>query len=99
MWERLIAKPYERAIKAKTISDEVVGPIMSKILAECIVLDWRSDLGPHKIAGETGDPLEYSRATCEALLIQLPELQREVQNEAAKMDHFLAELAEEDQKN
>ncbi|MDI9847373.1 hypothetical protein QM467_04770 [Rhodoblastus sp. 17X3] len=99
LMEKLLLKPYARAVNAGTLDDSVSGPIIARILAAAIVTDWRSELGDHLIEGEDGAAVPFSQDACEKMLADLPDLQRHVQAEAARLDNFIAEQREADAKN
>lgn len=86
-------KPYRRQIDNDTIGDGIADKIMAETYADSIIIGWEGVTDPG------GKKLEYSRANCVKLLLDLPELFRDIQEQAAKAANFKTEEVAADVKN
>lgn len=86
-------KPYRRQIDNGTMDDAVAAKIMAEVYAETVILGWTG------VEDSDGNKLDFNRETCTNLLIDLPELFRDIQEQAQKVSNFRAEEREEDTKN
>ena len=86
-------KPYRRQLDNGTMDDDVANRIMAEVYADSIIIGWRS------IADPDGNDLEFTRENCVRLLIDLPELFRDIQEQAAKVANFRKLDLEADAKN
>ena len=92
-------KPFARKLDAGTMTDDQSIPILARIYAETIVVDWDSDLGPHLVEGEDGKPLKFSPEACADLFVKIPDFFRIVQRDASSLETFRQAQAEADAKN
>ena len=86
-------KPYRRQIENGTLDNQVAEKIMAEVYADAVVLGWEN------VTGADGQPLPFSREACVQLLLDLPELFRDIQEQATKVANFRAAELEEDAKN
>ncbi len=86
-------RPYKRQIDAGTIPDDVAEKLFLDVYAEAVVLGWEG------VTDENGKPLPYSKENAVKLFSDLPDLFRDVQNQAAAISNFRAEVTEDTIKN
>lgn len=86
-----LLRPYERAVKAGTMSDEKAGVIMAKALAETVILGWSN------VNDLEGNNLPFTIAKATELLTDLPELRTVILEEAQNASNFVAVEVEENQ--
>jgi len=86
-------RPFKRQIEAGAIPDGVAEKLFLEVYAEAVVLDWEG------VTDEHGNPLPYSKENAVKLFSDLPDLFRDVQNQAAAISNFRAEVTEDTIKN
>lgn len=86
-------RPYKRQLDAGTIPDDVAEKLFLDVYAESVVLGWEG------VTDENGKPLPYSKENAVKLFSDLPDLFRDVQNQAASISNFRAEVTEDTIKN
>lgn len=86
-------KPYRRQFDNGTLDDGIANKVMLEVYADTVILGWEGVSGPE------GRPLEYTRANVIQLLTDLPELFRDIQDQAGKAANFRAAELEADAKN
>jgi len=86
-------KPYRRQIDNDTMDDAAAQKIMAETYADAVILGWEG------VTDEAGTPLDFSRANCVTLLTDLPELFRDIQEQAGRAANFRAAEREADAKN
>lgn len=86
-------RPYKRQLDAGTIPDDVAEKLFLDVYAEAVVLGWEG------VTDENGKPLPYSKENAVKLFSDLPDLFRDVQNQAAAISNFRAEVTEDTIKN
>lgn len=86
-------RPYKRQLDAGTIPDDVAEKLFLDVYAESVVLGWEG------VTDENGKPLPYSKENAVKLFSDLPDLFRDVQNQAAAISNFRAEVTEDTIKN
>lgn len=86
-------RPYKRQLDAGTIPDDVAEKLFLDVYAESVVLGWEG------MTDENGNPLPYSKENAVKLFSDLPDLFRDVQNQAAAISNFRAEVTEDTIKN
>ncbi|HOK44370.1 MAG TPA: hypothetical protein PLK67_00460 [Bryobacteraceae bacterium] len=86
-------RPYKRQIDAGTIPDDVAEKLLLDVYAESVVLGWEG------VTDEKGKPLPFSKENVVKLFSDLPDLFRDVQNQAAAISNFRAEVTEDTIKN
>lgn len=86
-------RPYKRQLDAGTIPDDVAERLFLDVYAESVVLGWEG------VTDENGKPLPYSKENAVKLFTDLPDLFRDVQNQAAAISNFRAEVTEDTIKN
>ena len=86
-------RPYKRQIDAGTIPDDVAEKLFLDVYAESVVLGWEG------VTDENGNPLPFSKENAVKLFSDLPDLFRDVQNQAAAISNFRAEVTEDTIKN
>ena len=79
-----LLRPYERSIKAGTMSDDK---------AETVILSWAN------VNDRDGKALPFSVPAAKQLLLDLPELRTVILEEAQKAVNFVAEEVEQNSKN
>ena len=96
-------KPHRRAIQTDMLDPIVADRLLKETYAEAVVLDWetKDDKGKWKsgIEGREGEILPFCNANvCEAF-VNLPELFKDVQEQANKVALFRRDVLEADAKN
>ena len=86
-------RPYKRQLDAGTIPDDVAEKLFLEVYAESVVLGWEG------VTDEDGKPLPFSKENAVKLFSDLPDLFRDVQNQAAAISNFRAEVTEDTIKN
>ena len=86
-------KPYRRMIQNETIEAAVVTRILRKVYAETVVLGWEN------VQDETGKDMPFNVDNCIKLFEDLPDLFRDLQEQAQKAALFRQEVREADAKN
>lgn len=86
-------KPYRRMIQNETIETSVVTRILRKVFAETVVLGWEN------VQDESGKDIPFNVENCIKLFEDLPDLFKDVQEQAQRAALFRAEVREADAKN
>lgn len=86
-------KPHRRQMENGTLDDKVADRIIYEIYADTVILGWEG------VTDQNDKPLEYTRENCIKLLTDLPDLFREIQEHATKLENFRQAALEEDVKN
>jgi hypothetical protein len=86
-------KPYRRQLENDTLDNDVALKAMAEVYADTVLLGWEGVTGPD------GQPLEYCRNNVIKILTDLPDLFRDVQEQANKAALFRAAEREEEAKN
>lgn len=86
-------KPYRRQIDNGTMDDAVATRIMAEVYAETVILGWTG------VTDEAGNHLPFNKENCVKLFIDLPDLFRDVQEQAQRVANFRAADLEADAKN
>ena len=91
---------FAKELDSDTLDDEIALPVLAAIYGETIVSDWDAPgCKPHHLPGPDGKPLAYSPEAAAAMLADLPEVLRIVQQQAGRLATFLAGEIEADAKN
>lgn len=86
--ERL--KPYRRQLRGGTMDDAVADRVIAEVYADSVIIGWEG------VVDENGNALEYNRANVIKLLTDLPDLFKDIQEQAIEVSNFLqAELADD----
>jgi hypothetical protein len=92
--------PHRRALQTETIADEMVDKIMIEGFVVGCLLGWRCDKhGEGKMEGPKGEAIEFSKDNAISLLTTLPDLFRDLQEQAGKLANFRAATVEDDAGN
>lgn len=86
-------KPYRRQIDNDTLGEGIAEKVMAETYADAVILGWDG------VTDESGKPLVYCRANVIKLLLDLPELFLDIQQQAVKAGNFRIEERETDAKN
>lgn len=86
-------KPYRRQIQNDTLDPETATVLLAKVYAESVILGWSG------VEDENGNLMDYNVKNCEKLLIDLPDLFIDIQEQANKVALFREELLEAEAKN
>jgi hypothetical protein len=101
------AKPFRYAIDHGQMSEEDSNRLMAEVYAETVVLGWETVVKGEdgktvldakkqpktvkKVEGKDGKMLDFTVENCTQLLVDLPELFRDIQGMAAKAENFRKE--------
>lgn len=88
-----LIKPYRRQIQNETISNDLMEKLVQQAFAETVVLGWEN------VEGKDGKPLEFNVDNCIALFKDLPDLFKDIQDQAQRSALFKAEVLETESKN
>lgn len=92
--------PHKRAVATETMSDDLADKISIDVFAETVVLGWGSEkFGDGKIAGRDGKPVDYSTEAVKQLFKDLPDLARDIMQQAQSVALFRSAVAELDAGN
>ena len=86
-------KPYRRQIDNGTMDDAIAAKIMAEVYADCVILGWQG------VEDFEGIAIPFCKENVVKLLTDLPELFRDIQEQAGKVSNFRAAEREEDAKN
>lgn len=86
-------KPFRRRFDNGTMDNAAAEKILAETYAEAVVLGWEN------VPNRAGEPLAFNKENCIALFLDLPELFRDVQEQAARVANFRAQELEDDAKN
>lgn len=86
-------KPHRRQAETDTLAEGVAERIMAEVYAETVILGWKG------VKDEKGKDMEFNKQNVVKLFLDLPDLFRDVQEQANKIALFRAEEKEEDAKN
>lgn len=86
-------RPYRKRILTDAMDPQLAHRILAECFAETVVLDWEG------VTDRAGNPLPFSRESCIQLLVDLPELFAELQEQAVGAGNFLRVQREEDGKS
>ena len=86
-------KPHRRQIQTETLADEVAHRLIVDAYAEAVLLGWDG------VADAEGQPLPFTRENAIRLMTDLPDLFRDVQEQATKAALFRRQAEAADEKN
>ena len=86
-------KPYRRQIQTDTLDNKVAERILRKVFAETVVLGWEN------VDDENGAELPFTVENCVALFEKLPDLFKDLQEQAQKSALYRATIRETDAGN
>jgi hypothetical protein len=90
--ERLM-KPYRTAIRNEVLDSDLAQKILIEAYADAVVLDWQG------VTDASGKKLDYSKNNVVKVLTDLPDLFRDIQEQANKLVLFRKETLEAAAKN
>lgn len=88
-----LVKPYRRQIQNETISNDVMEKLVQQAFAETVVLGWEN------VEDKDGKPMEFTVDNCLNLFKDLPDLFKDIQDQAQRSALFKAEVLETEAKN
>jgi hypothetical protein len=88
-----VSRSHRAQIQHNLMSPDESLHIMVEVYASTVVLGWEG------VTGEDGKPLPFSKENCMKLFKDLPDLFRDVQEQAQNVSLFRANLSEADAKN
>lgn len=86
-------RPYERQMNMGTLSDDLAEQLLAATYAETVIVGWKG------VKGEDGKDMPFNKKNCVNLLIKVPELFRDIQEQANKAANFRREQVEEEKGN
>lgn len=89
----VLTKPYRRQIQTETIDNKVLEKIVAQAFAETVVLGWEG------VEDEDNNELTFSVDNVVKLFNDLPDLYKDIQEQAQKTALFRQEILEADSKN
>lgn len=102
-----VTRPYRRAIQTETLPVDQANGLVMKVFAETVVLGWETKVGdewkpgmdPIDLGLPPGDLLPMSQERVLEVFTRLPDLFKDVQEQAGKAALFLTDVREHDAKN
>lgn len=92
--------PHKRAMATDTMNEELADSIARDVFCETVVLGWGSvKFGDGKVAGRDGKAVDFSVDAVKAMFQELPDLARDVMQQAQSVALFRATVAELDAGN
>lgn len=88
-----LVKPYRRQIQAETIDNKVLEKLVMQAFAETVVLGWEN------VEGRDGNLMEFNVVNVIQLFTDLPDLFKDVQEQAQKAVLFREDILEVESKN
>ncbi len=85
-------RPYRKRILTDAMDSQLAHRILAECFAEAVVLGWEG------VTNRAGALLPFSRENCVQLLVDLPELFADLQEQAVGISNFLRVQREEDGK-
>jgi hypothetical protein len=100
---RRILDPHRRAIDLEVLADSKSRELVAECFAEAVVLGWETKFVDEDgvetwrpvVIGKDGQEIEFSKANCKQLLLDLPDLFDTLRAEATKLSNFLQARREE----
>lgn len=86
-------KPYRKKLENGLLDEDTATKLLIDIYAETIIVGWDN------VADEHGNILKFSKENCVKLLTDLPELFKDIQEQANDIAIFKAEIEEIEEKN
>lgn len=86
-------RPFRRQLSNGTLDDKTSLKVMAEVYADSVIVGW------DKVLGKDGKALPYSRDNVVQLLTDLPELFRDIQEQATTVSNFRKDEDEADSKN
>lgn len=98
-----LTKPYKRAIATESLDPETSAKIMREAYAQAVVMDWETQLEDgswiNKVMASDGELVEVSIDNIVKVFEDLPDLFRDLQEQANKQALFLKDIDLGDAKN
>lgn len=86
-------RPYKRQIENETLDPDTGIRVMAEVYADSVILGWEG------VTDSENKVLPFTRDNCVKLMLDLPDLFRDIQEQAQKFANFRDEEIEEDRKN
>jgi hypothetical protein len=93
-------KPHRRSIQTDTVKDELLEDLVRKVFIETAILGAGSTkYGSGVLVGKDGSAIQVNAKSLEEMFTELPDLLKDLQEQAGKVSLFRVIEAEEDAKN
>ena len=86
-------KPFRRRFENGTIDEETANRLLVEAYAKAVIIGWEN------VKDENDDELEFNYDNCVKLLTDLPELFKDIQDQASKASIFKDEIEAAEEKN
>lgn len=86
-------KPHRRKHESGVLEEDIANRILAEAFAETVIIGWKD------VKGRDGKPLSFTKTNCIKLLIDLPELFKDIQEQASNFATFKQEVEEIEEKN
>ncbi|MEE8551507.1 MAG: hypothetical protein V3T08_09680 [Gemmatimonadota bacterium] len=86
-------RPYRSAINSGTMDTKTAEKLLAESYAEAIILAWDG------VTDEDGDELEFTKENVVKVLLDLPDLFADIQEQSQKVANYISTEAEEDAKS
>lgn len=86
-------RPHRHKVQNGTMDEEVAQKLLIEVFAETVVTGWEN------VKGKDGKEIPYTKENCVKLLTDLPELFKDIQDQATSIAIFKSEIEETDIKN
>lgn len=87
------SRPLRRAIQSEMLDNEQAEKLMAEVYADSVVLGWEG------VTDEKGKPIPFSKEACLELFRDVPDLLRDIMEQAQKSALFREEIRETAAKN
>lgn len=85
--------PHRRQLENKTIDTDLMQDLMKEIFAETVILDWVG------VTDKAGKKIPCNKQNILKLFKDLPDLYKEIEDEATRLAHYLLKQVDDDSGN
>lgn len=86
-------RPYRSAINAGTMDESTAEKLLAEAYADAVILAWDG------VTDAEGEELAFTRENVVQVLLDLPDLFRDIQEQSQRVANFIKESVEEDAKD
>lgn len=97
------SRPYRRRIQTETLDNDLANRLLREVYAETLILKWEVRVDGKWATGienpDGGTPLPFNPKNVEAVLVELPDLFADLQDQSTSMRLYRQDLLEDDAGN
>jgi hypothetical protein len=86
-------RPYRRRLETNTLDEELANRLLIEVYAKTVIISWEN------VQDENDEVMEFSYENCVKLLTDLPELFKDIQDQATNASVFKEEIEALEEKN